>query len=186
MLAAAGRDVLVLGDYQTEDTFKTRFDDLVTVPVIECLYPDLAASARALGQSKMRSEFFLIGREVFNHFWTTRFPFGTDPTVELILATLGNQDLTIDRVHFGEVADDPDCRHPMGQLEQIFRFVVAPAIARIRQETLREDNLRAYDGARCELERVFELVLAALDENRDTILKETELAAQSAGDASGT
>lgn len=172
MLANADAHALVLGDYQSRDRFKTQFDHLVGLPAVEVLFPECIAILRELGQSKIRTEFVIVGRRVFEHFETaTTFSWGTDPTVQLILATLTDGNLTIKTpIWLAAFDDDSETRRPLGQMHQMLRYVAELTIDRMMREMADTDDeegqLRKYDELRGVVEEIFRRTLAAVDENR--------------------
>src|SRR5437868_12799689 len=58
---ALHREVLVLGDYQSDDIFKTGFDASLTFPLIEAVWGTAMRSWLShLGLSKLRTEVFVV------------------------------------------------------------------------------------------------------------------------------
>jgi len=139
MLGQASRNRLVMGDYEVTEHFKEDFDTLITRPAVDCLYPQLTHRLNALGLTKMRTEFFALGRVYFDEFMTAPFQWSADPTVQLLLAGLLDPgSLEIVSVDLGDwFRDDSHMRSPLGQLYQAVRMVFSLAVDRLRLEQQR-------------------------------------------------
>lgn len=178
MLEATGPDVLVLGDYKCDDTFKTRFDELIGSKAVQLLFPELHGELAKLENTKLRTEFFVVGRRVFEHFDTKLlYTWGTDPTVQLTLSALQAEGLRVARpLKLGEIRDNADTRKPLGQMHQILRYAHHLAVDRLVHEmAVKSDGnepLRRYDALRRALEQLFQATLQALDDNRAELAKE--------------
>ncbi len=173
MLAEAESKALVLGDYKSNDYFKGEFDVLTGLVAVRLLFPRLHQKLKHLGLSKIRTEFFIVGRDVYHHFETqSAFCWATDPTVQLILSILETDDLTVKRpVWLGPITDDPSHRRLLGQAHQIFRYVAQLVIDRMIHDMVEagddvEEHLKRYDDLRRILKRLFDKTLQALEENR--------------------
>ena len=171
MLKAAAPGTLVLGDYDSEDRFKTQFDELIGFPAIHVLFPELGTRTEGLGQSKLRTEFFVVGRKVFDHFSRAFTSFwGTDPTVQLILSTIESGALSISRVELGRIHDPAGQRHPLGQMHQVFRYMAQLTVDRMMHEMAGtrdpSGHMARYDELQGTLKRLFDTTLEALEKNR--------------------
>ena len=175
MVEAAGPTSLIIGQYESRDRFKTEFDSLIAHRAVEILFDGLAEGLGALALTMMRSEFLVVGREVFEHFDTgLRHFWGPDPTPQLLLSTLTHREMRVEQVWLGEFADDPGTRSALGQMHQIFRFIAELAIDRMVRDkadtrTVTEE-IETYDRTRADIEVLFQETLRALDENRQALV----------------
>jgi hypothetical protein len=170
-----GPDVLVIGEYQTEDPFKTAFDQRCGLPAMHMLFPEATAQLSTLGLSKIRSEFLLLGREVIRRFDASNvWSWGPDPTPQVLLSTLSHQDLRIEIVPLGKLGDNPAQRNPLGQLHQVIRYVAALACDRIRAEIAQKFSSQQAEAVYDELQgatfpTLFRHLLEALGTHRSAL-----------------
>jgi hypothetical protein len=171
MLRLASRTRLIVGDYHVRELFKDRFDARVTRPLIASLYPDVADRLSRIGLSKMRSEFFVLGKDYFDTFTAMPFAWSADPTPQLLLAgMLSQKAMEIRTVDLGDwFRDDRRMRSPLGQLYQMVRIVCALTTDQTRLEQrrdlAREEQMRVYRQMRGQLRQAWEHLLSAIDEN---------------------
>jgi len=172
LVACAEAHVLAIGDYQCRDRFKSEFDRLWGLPVMQRLFPEEFERLATRGLAKLRSEFFVLGREVLDRFDASdTWAWGPDPTPQVLLSTLGHPDLRVEIIPLGQVEDDPTTREPLGQLRQVVRYVAELVCDRIRYERVKrpapEQELAVYDQfRRVILPALYRAMLEALDENR--------------------
>jgi len=182
MLQEAASDTLVLGDYESpEDSFKERFDRLIGHSTVTLLFPRFAREVEQLNHRKLRTEFFVVGRNAYEQFDREMvFFWGTDPTVQLTLSTLSHVSLAVKPpIDLGTIADDPSHRRPLGQLHQIVRFVSQLAVDRMIHEMVAagndvDEHLRRYVAMRDILKEIFGRALDTIDDNLEAVRREIE------------
>ena len=189
MLRLCGPDRMVIGQYVSQDRFKTEFDELIGSKSIAILFEGSSLDLSGLGLSMMRSEFFVIGRRAFESFETElRASWGPDPTIQLTISCLRSPSLDVRAVDLGDFADHAGTRSPLGQMHQVCRFVAQLAIdriidemvdAEIQSQQLGHDDeaklaaqLSKYDRLRDAIWRLSRATLAALDKNRAALERE--------------
>lgn len=173
MLTSGASDRLVLGDFRSPDEFKTGFDALVLRPLIRALHPELDEAVEGLGLSKLRTEFLVVGRTIYEEFRDRgERRWGPDPTPQLTLAVLASRgpgSVVVEPT--GEVADDPDARVPLGRLFQIVRIAGELVVDRVCQgvrgalDESGPDAVERYVESRHAIARAFSATLDAVDEN---------------------
>ena len=181
MVRQSTRTGLILGDYNAmSGSFKDRFEGLVR-RAIAVLFPTEVDKLRATGLKRFRTEFFIVGREVFERVRAAGIIWTFDPTIDLTLGMSRKfADLTLEVVN-PQFWDRDDHRNAMGQLNQLTRFVSMLALNRIRLEPRQSDpaeQLASYDALQNCLKESYEVLRLALEGNRPTI--------QQAEDTSGT
>ena len=181
MVADAEPNALILGDYDSNDRFKKEFDELLAWEAVEVLFPHLCPQLRALGHSKLRTEFLIIGRAAFDS-WRQQetFGWGPDPTVPVTLAILegdllGKNVTVKPPVKLGLIEDNPDQRTPLGQARQLLRFTAALAVARVMAEQASQlkppAQLPPYRELQAALRKLFDATIHAVARNGDILEK---------------
>jgi hypothetical protein len=136
---------LVVIDYDSDDAFKTQFDEVVTLPILRCLNPSAAERLAALGCSKLRTELFAICPEFLDELEGDLRSGGlwpSDPTVWILVKATARAASNVEVVHLGHFGDDPDSRsHPSQRLQQIYRLVFQQLIIRLRDDLRRDPPL---------------------------------------------
>lgn len=176
MVLLAERKRLVIGDFLASPGFKEWFDSGVGFPAVAALYPDQSEKLLQSGQRKLRSEWFILGRDVLERTKRDLLLWDMDPTVSLVLATDRADDLTLEIVDLGYFSDNPKTRRPLGQLLQITRFVGQLAVNAIRLEISKGfsdlEQLQRYDELRSRLDAAFRSCLEGIDVNRRELTSE--------------
>jgi len=167
LLANATPASFRIGDYSCQDSFKTAFDRLFCHPLLGLLFPPLAARLASLGSSKCRSEYFVIGRAVFEYVDSVLpFCFGSDPTPQLCLGALEADRFVVESLHFGAVNDDDAQRKALGLIHQLFRFMSQFVQDRLLRDTRKcrtaEDQIMAARSLLPVLDQVFALTRQAM------------------------
>jgi hypothetical protein len=121
-ITAMGPGDLTLFDYQSNDDFKQMFDQFFLLPLLRVGYPNCLKAIEELNHSKLRTEFFCVGRAPFGSLrGNFGVSWGTDPTIQLVINSLRNK-FSIRSVHFGDCKDDASTRSdPAGKTLQIVR-----------------------------------------------------------------
>ena len=174
--AESGAAVLVLGDYDTSDSFKTDFDSLLVLPVVERIWgAETAEQAIRLRHSKLRTEVFIISREFYQSVDREGLvALGPDPTLQLILYGLRKGHSVLSQ-HFGRFSDNDGTRKPLGQLSQLLRILSAQCADRIWHVIVQSralppsSVLRVYRQLADDLERAFAATLGGARSNADRL-----------------
>lgn len=180
MRSLATKNGLVLGDYHSEPgTFKGDFEDLVGMAAVEAMFPSETSKIRKTGLHRLRTEFFVLGKAVYEQLWRDEIIWTLDPTIDLTLTCLRSPKLALHVVDLRDFKDDGDARDPLGQLFQMTRFVSQLAINRIRLERSRKlgtaEQIRRYDALRESIGEAFAVLMRGIDKNRAGLAKRKEV-----------
>jgi hypothetical protein len=172
MLTLASRARLIVGDYKVKEPFKDRFDARLTRPLIAVLYPDVVDRLSTIKLTKMRSEFFVLGKDYFDEFVTMPFEWSADPTPQLLLAgLLAPKSLEMRTVHLGDwFCDDKSTRsRPSSRFYQMARLACTLITDKTRLEQRKDpqsgEQLLTYQQMRGQLSQVWTHLLKAIDED---------------------
>ena len=168
MFRQAATNRIAVGDFRSRrNSFKERFDwELIGLPALEEFFPEEAHKIRVVGLRKLRSEFYVLGRGVFEFFMTRGVAWSMDLTTDFVLAAVSGPGLECVPVDLGEIHDDEDQRrNPLAPMSQMLRFVAQLALQRIRLDRAKgiPDHLAVYSELRNRVKRSLDKCVVAID-----------------------
>jgi len=171
MIVKAGG--VVVGDYEARPgTSKASFLEVAGMPTIEALFPKEGKAIRELGIRQVRSEWLVVGRELFNRLGQEGVAWTLDAATDLVITCMRNASVQLHVVNLRERFWDEDCerRNPLQPLYQETRFIAGLMVNCVRIERWRrqdpDDAAAAYGELADRLRLGCEVLLGAIERNR--------------------